>query len=353
MKFFSSRVTVNIWLFTRTFWSTEAPHLSLWYFAIWCGCCVISLPIRWEWTTNSFCFQVIIPSRKRVCSIRHGYYFLFVTNFMFICMVTHLQFTLITNHYITFSTLAKPSLLWLLLEHSNGHYSWAHISILFLTGQGLRWPMLIWLPLPEMPKSVPTPGETVLLMQGLQTSPLTFNQLKQWTTQDPVLSRVHKMLLKGWPELKPYQVRHNELTICDGCVMWGNRIVVPQAGHKRVMEQLHDGNPGVSRMKSLAQSFVLWPRLDDDIADRVKSCIQCQQSCHAPQPAPLHPWSTMGVSSHRPCWTIFRKVVLSYGGYTFQVAGNSDGKQCYNCHYYYWTITYVLYLQFMDYQKWL
>ena len=101
------------------------------------------------------------------------------------------------------------------------------------------------LPLPEMPESVPIPGETVLLMQSLQTSPLTFNQLRQWTTQDPTLSKVHRLLLQGWqnsndPELKPYQVRHSELSICDGCVMWGNRVVVPQAGCKRVMEQLHD-----------------------------------------------------------------------------------------------------------------
>ena len=171
------------------------------------------------------------------------------------------------------------------------------------------------LPLPEMPKSVPTPGETVLLMQSLQTSPLTFSQLKQWTTQDPVLSRVHRMLLQGWqhsndPELKPYQVRHNELSIRTYVmdVMWWNHIVVPQAGHKRVMEQLHDGYPGVSQMKSLARSFVWWPWMDDDIIDRVKSCNQCQQSHHIPQPAPLHPsewpdqpWMCLHIDYAGPC----------------------------------------------------
>ena len=106
---------------------------------------------------------------------------------------------------------------------------------------------------------------------------------------------MHTLLLQGWqysndPNLKPYQVRHNELTVCDGCVMWGSRVVVPQTGRKSVMEQLHDGHPGTSRMKSLARSFVWWPQMDDDIADRVKSCNQCQLTRHAPQPAPLHPW---------------------------------------------------------------
>jgi len=96
------------------------------------------------------------------------------------------------------------------------------------------------LPLPEMPESVPTLGETVVLMQSLQTSPITFNKLKQWTLQDPILSKVHTLLLQGWqyssdPDLKPYQVRPSELTVCDGCVMWGSHIVVPQAGRKSVM----------------------------------------------------------------------------------------------------------------------
>ena len=151
------------------------------------------------------------------------------------------------------------------------------------------------LPLPEMPESVPVPGETILLMQSLQSSPVTFNQLKQWTAKDPILSKVHRLLLQGWqhcdnPELKPYQVRYCELSVCDGCAKWGNRVVVPQAGRNKVMEQLHDGHPGTSRMKSLARSFVWWPQMDDDIADRVKSCNQCQLTRHAPQPAPLHPW---------------------------------------------------------------
>ena len=128
-----------------------------------------------------------------------------------------------------------------------------------------------------MPYSVPIPGETVLLMQSLQTSLITFNQLWQWITQDPTHSKVHRLLLQGWqhsndPELKPYQVRHSELSVRDECVMWGSRAVVPQAGYKRVMEQLHDGHPGISRMKSLARSFVWWPQMNDGIADRVKSC---------------------------------------------------------------------------------
>ena len=164
--------------------------------------------------------------------------------------------------------------------------SYQYTVINKLGSQMVNADVLSRLPLPEMPESVPIPGETVLLMQNLETSPVTFNHLRQWTTKDPTLSKIHRLLLQGWP----YQVRHSELSVCDGCVMWGNRIVVPQAGRKKAMEQLHDGHLGISRMKSLARSFVWWPQMDDEIADRVKSCNQCQLTRHAPQTAPLYPW---------------------------------------------------------------
>ena len=32
------------------------------------------------------------------------------------------------------------------------------------------------------------------------------------------------------PDLQPYQCRKQELSIEDGCVLWGNRFVVPPPG---------------------------------------------------------------------------------------------------------------------------
>ena len=80
-----------------------------------------------------------------------------------------------------------------------------------------------------------------------------------WTNRDPLLSKVCDMVLQGWPNqcpseevLKPFTHRRNELSVEDGCILWGNRVVVPAVGRARVMEELHSGHPGISRMKSLA-----------------------------------------------------------------------------------------------------
>ena len=90
--------------------------------------------------------------------------------------------------------------------------------------------------------------------------------------------------------MQPYFVRRTEITVLDGCLLWGSRAVVPPAGRSLIMNELHDIKNEVSRMKSLARSFVWWPNIDSDIEEKVKSCAQCQQHQNVPSKAPLHPW---------------------------------------------------------------
>ena len=103
------------------------------------------------------------------------------------------------------------------------------------------------------------------------------------------------MILQGWQytadeNLRPFNRRKDELSVLDGYILWGSRVVVPEAGRKLVMEELHLGHPGVSRMKSLACSVVWWPGIDADLEGKVKDCPDCQVNCKSPAPAPLHPW---------------------------------------------------------------
>ena len=43
-------------------------------------------------------------------------------------------------------------------------------------------------------------------------------------------------------------------------------------------------------MKGLARATLWWPKLDQAIEDKVKSCHMCQVNQNAPVKAPLHPW---------------------------------------------------------------
>ena len=151
------------------------------------------------------------------------------------------------------------------------------------------------LPLPEAPSEVPYPGEVVFLLQTLQSSPITAEQIKHWTNKDPVLSRVRNLVSKGWIDcsddvLRPYQNRKDELSMLDGCVLWGSRVIVPVAGRAPVLDLLHDGHPGISKMKAIARNVVWWPGIDADLVRKVQECEPCQINQKSPTLAPLHTW---------------------------------------------------------------
>jgi len=155
------------------------------------------------------------------------------------------------------------------------------------------------LPIPATSSEHEVPEEFVLLMDHLSTIPVTSADIQRETDRDPVLSRVKKYTLSGWPsdlprkfqtELKLYKSHETEFSVQSGCVLFRTRVVVPPACRKAMLEELHSCHPGVTKMKCLARSYVWWPSIDHDIEVLVRECESCQQVRHMPEKAPLHPW---------------------------------------------------------------
>ena len=132
------------------------------------------------------------------------------------------------------------------------------------------------LPLPiASSQTFPVPSEHVLLLEHLSSGPVTATQIKTMTRQGKVLSRVLYFVQNGWPAtveqtLKPYASRKYELSSLNGCVLWGTRVVVPMAGHKRILDGLHETHQDDSRMKARAQMVVWRPGLDKSIEKMVE-----------------------------------------------------------------------------------
>ena len=60
-------------------------------------------------------------------------------------------------------------------------------------------------------------------------------------------------------------LRRRNLAICVPkyravCTRWlspvGNQVIIPPPGRQQILSELHNGHPGVARMKSLAQMYV-------------------------------------------------------------------------------------------------
>ena len=106
------------------------------------------------------------------------------------------------------------------------------------------------------------PAELVHLVDHLATTTISQPNIKEWTNTDPVLAKVRCYVMSGWPaealgdDFKPFRTRQKELSVLDGCLLWGSRVIVPPQGRERVLKELHETHPGASRMKSLARCYV-------------------------------------------------------------------------------------------------
>ena len=152
------------------------------------------------------------------------------------------------------------------------------------------------LPRPVTTATDDTCTELVNLVQHMSSTCVSALHIKDWTTKDPLLSKVRRFIQLGWPNnvtevpCKPYFSRKGELSVLDGCILWGTRVVIPPPGRQPLLKELHQAHPGVTKMKALARSYIWWPNMDTDIETLVKTCTECQESQPSPPTAPLHPW---------------------------------------------------------------
>ena len=101
------------------------------------------------------------------------------------------------------------------------------------------------LPLTDHPESVPKPPETIALFEHLASVPLAASQIKSMTDCDPTLAKVKQFAQTGWPttisdeQLQPYWSKRNEISVEDGILLWGSRVIVPPQALNRVIEEAH------------------------------------------------------------------------------------------------------------------
>ena len=152
------------------------------------------------------------------------------------------------------------------------------------------------LPLQNFPEVVPVPGDILLTASELVKSPVSARNIRNWTSKDPLLSSVLRFITTGWPnhivqpKILPYFSKRAELSVEDGCIFRGSRIVIPPPGRQLILQELHNSHPGMSRMKSLARGYLWWPGLDADLESVVRECSVCQLHRNKPPLAPVYPW---------------------------------------------------------------
>ena len=91
-------------------------------------------------------------------------------------------------------------------------------------------------------------------------------------------------------DMEPFYIHHFNLTTFNGCLLLGLRVVIPVKYYLSVLKLLHDGHPGITRIKSLAKLHLWWPTIDVDTEQIVQSYSNCQETAQDTVRVPLHQW---------------------------------------------------------------
>lgn len=95
----------------------------------------------------------------------------------------------------------------------------------------------------------------------MSTPLIPFTEIKSPSLSDPILKSVSECLKSSWSNCLVSQnflhfKVHNLLTVSEGCLFLGNKIVISKSLWMKVLTMLHHSHAGIVRSNELARSYV-------------------------------------------------------------------------------------------------
>ena len=134
--------------------------------------------------------------------------------------------------------------------------------------------------------------------------------VREETKADPALNTLAETIVKGWPEnikdvpenIRIYWPFRDEISIEDGLILKGQRIIIPSSQKEVFLDQLHYAHQGIEKTTLRAKGSIYWNNINKDIENLIKKCPICQEHQPSQQREDLHPheipqrpWETVGV----------------------------------------------------------
>ena len=146
----------------------------------------------------------------------------------------------------------------------------------------------------------------VMTIESLPATEPKLEQIKEALKADDVCQQVMQYCNEGWPEqvngpLKQYFPVRLELTVHDGLLLRGNRLVIPGSMQSEIIQCLHAGHQGITKCRARAKNSVWWPGLGKQLEKTVTDCNVCRKFSIQPTeplistPFPQLPWQKVGV----------------------------------------------------------
>ena len=116
---------------------------------------------------------------------------------------------------------------------------------------------------------------------------VSLRELKLETSRDEILRKVKNILeVNSWqqfkqdPNIRPYFQIKDELSVVDGLIYRGSRIIIPLTLQDKIMELVHEGHLGIVKSKRFLRSTCWFPGLDKKMELMIKRChcTQCKRT---------------------------------------------------------------------------
>ena len=109
--------------------------------------------------------------------------------------------------------------------------------------------------------------------------------VKDYSASDATLQKLIKVITdKNWKNvneaLKPCKHLQEELTIVDGLVLRGDRLLMPEKLQQSVVDIAHSSQQGIVKTKALLCETLWFPGMDCKIEHTVTRCLPCQAATH-------------------------------------------------------------------------
>lgn len=105
-------------------------------------------------------------------------------------------------------------------------------------------------------------------------------ELKRIAFEDTIYCQPYDTVNVDWKRvpmnLRDYWRIRDSLSMDDGLVLHGSRLVIPTAARRTVLARLHDSHSGIEATKRRPHQIVWWPGITSDIINTVQSCNKCQ-----------------------------------------------------------------------------
>ena len=145
-------------------------------------------------------------------------------------------------------------------------------------------------PLPMEEDGIQLPIIAVnLVTANIPYSSNVLDNIHEELAKDPTFKVLMHYINIGWPferkklptELHPYWNFRDELSVEDGLLTKGSRLLIPSTLRRKMLEQIHEGHQGIEKCMLKARESVFWPGISDEIREAVEKCGICQASSKA------------------------------------------------------------------------